>query len=106
MARSGTHESTRKSEKIVRRIPPAKVCAAEHDPYRAWARKTLTCVILTVAFTTGGSCWAGRSNCISPEVVNTHVIFSRVCSKVVYSSNRDGLVRPFVVEMKNPAEPK
>jgi pimeloyl-ACP methyl ester carboxylesterase len=106
MARSGTHESTRKSEKIVRRIPPAKVCAAEHDPYRACARKTLTCVILAVAFTTGGSCWAGRSNHISPEVMNTHVIFSRVCSKVVYSSNRDGLVRPFLVEMKNPAEPK
>jgi len=106
MARSGTHESTQKSEKIVRRIPPSKVCAAEHDPYRAWARKTLTRAILAVAFTTGGSCWAGRSNHISPELVNTHVIFSRVCSKVVYSSNRDGLVRPFVVGMKNPAEPK
>ena len=38
--------------------------------------------------------------------MNTHVIFSQACSKIVYSSNRDGFVRPFLVEMKNPAEPR
>jgi len=43
---------------------------------------------------------------LSPEVLNTHVIFSRSCSKIIYSSNRDGLLRPFVVDMSNPAQPR
>jgi dipeptidyl aminopeptidase/acylaminoacyl peptidase len=38
--------------------------------------------------------------------MNTHVIFSHACSKIIYSSNRDGFVRPFLVEMKNPAAPR
>jgi pimeloyl-ACP methyl ester carboxylesterase len=63
--------------------------------------------MFAVAFgTTGASCQAKGSNYVSPEVMNTHVIFSQACSKIVYSSNRDGFVRPFLVEMKNPAEPR
>lgn len=46
------------------------------------------------------------SSYISPEVLSTRAIFSRPCAKIIYSSNRSGLVRPFVVDMKNPAQPK
>jgi dipeptidyl aminopeptidase/acylaminoacyl peptidase len=56
--------------------------------------------------TAGGRCRAAGTNYISPEVMNTHVIFSHACSKIIYSSNRDGFVRPFLVEMKNPAAPR
>ncbi len=38
--------------------------------------------------------------------MNTHAIFSKACSTIIYSSNRDGRVRPFVVDMKNPARPR
>lgn len=43
---------------------------------------------------------------LSSEVLNSHVIFSRACSKIIYSSNRDGPVRPFVVDMSDPARPR
>ncbi len=43
---------------------------------------------------------------LSPEVLNSHVVFSAGCSKIIYSSNRNGLVRPFIVDMKNPAHPR
>jgi pimeloyl-ACP methyl ester carboxylesterase len=42
---------------------------------------------------------------LSPEVLSSHVVFSRACSKIIYSSNRDGLLRPFVVDMTRPAQP-
>jgi pimeloyl-ACP methyl ester carboxylesterase len=42
---------------------------------------------------------------LSPEVLNSHVIFSRRCSNIIYSSNRNGLLRPFVIDMTNPAQP-
>ncbi len=42
---------------------------------------------------------------LSPEVLSSHVVFSRGCSKIIYSSNRNGLIRPFVVDMTNPAQP-
>lgn len=43
---------------------------------------------------------------LSPEVLSSHVVFSPKCSKIVYSSNRNGLLRPFVVDMRNPARPE
>ena len=43
---------------------------------------------------------------ISPEVLNTHVVFSRRCSKIVYSSNRNGDVRPIVVDLNDPIHPQ
>jgi dipeptidyl aminopeptidase/acylaminoacyl peptidase len=42
---------------------------------------------------------------LSPEVFNSHVVFSPKCSKIIYSSNRDGFLRPFVVDMTKPAQP-
>ena len=38
--------------------------------------------------------------------MNTRAIFSRACSTIVYSSNRGGFIRPFMVDMKNPLRPR
>jgi dipeptidyl aminopeptidase/acylaminoacyl peptidase len=43
---------------------------------------------------------------LSPEVLSSHVVFSRACSKIIYSSNRNGLLRPYVVDMTNPTRPR
>lgn len=112
--RGDAHEPVRKSEVIrARRVASrqrrclSKVCETQGRGHFAWAQKTLTCVMFAIIFsTTGARCWAKGSKYISPEVMNTHVIFSQACSKIVYSSNRDGFVRPFLIEMKNPVEPR
>ena len=43
---------------------------------------------------------------VSPEVLNSHAIFSPACARIVYSSNKEGAVRPFVIDMTNPKRPK
>jgi len=43
---------------------------------------------------------------LSPEVFNSHVVFSPKCSKIIYSSNRDGFLRPFLIDMTKPAHPR
>jgi hypothetical protein len=43
---------------------------------------------------------------LSPEVLNSHVIFSKGCPRIIFSSNRYGPVRPFVVDMTNLARPQ
>ena len=48
---------------------------------------------------------AEASPFLSPEVINSHVIFSRRCASIIYSSNRTGLLRPFVIDMTNTAHP-
>jgi dipeptidyl aminopeptidase/acylaminoacyl peptidase len=47
-----------------------------------------------------------RTSYLSPETLNSHVIFSRACSTIVYTSNRDGPLRPFIVDMKDPSRPR
>ena len=43
---------------------------------------------------------------LSPEVLSSHVVFSPQCAKILYTSNRDGLLRPFVIDMSNRDSPK
>ncbi len=81
----------------------ASFIALAYSPTRtATAQPTSAGPAPSVTATTPGASAAY----LSPEQLNSHVIFSRACSKVIYSSNRDGLVRPFVVDMANPAHPR
>lgn len=65
--------------------------------------------LVTLAMLAVSICVAAPSNAaasyLSPEVLNSHVVFSRGCSKIIYSSNRNGPVRPFVVDMTDPTQP-
>lgn len=62
-------------------------------------------VVLAVCAAAGGQ-ETGAAAYLSPEVLSTHVIFSKACSRIIYSSNRYGPVRPFVVNMTDPARPR
>jgi alpha/beta superfamily hydrolase len=62
--------------------------------------------VLTLAFapcTFAGVPAARPGSYVSPETLNSHVVFAPACSTVVFTSNREGPLRPFVVNMGNPA---
>jgi dipeptidyl aminopeptidase/acylaminoacyl peptidase len=66
----------------------------------------VTVAVLAVSVNVSAAMPQESVSYLSPEVLSSHVIFSRACSRIIYSSNRDGLLRPFVIDMTNPEHPQ
>lgn len=86
---------------------PDKIDRAKRVTNPPAARRARTCAILAaIATWLAAQGWTAGSSYVSPESMNTRAIFSRACSTIVYSSNRGGFIRPFMVDMKNPLRPR
>lgn len=79
---------------------------ALHTVWRCLKPTFLGWAAVVMTIVTEGACYAATQAFISPEVINSHAIFSSSCSKIIYSSNRSGFVRPFVIDMRDPASPR
>jgi pimeloyl-ACP methyl ester carboxylesterase len=73
----------------------------------SYYRRIMSCLLILIyAIFVATLRAVASTSYLSPEAITTHVIFAPRCSTIIYSSNRTGPIRPLIVDMKDPENPR